>query len=161
MGMSNLDADAWAQYRKASEIMQLTRGRFWTAWSKSGCMSLVALANGKKRDMDGNISVLSVPMGISGMSCGNGRTTTEASVSAKNWRMKAAFNGVEMIETVTLRRRRRWARWRSGMVWPLDIKGKRRKWGEWEAMEMVFGDLADFHSVWTYLLKNITEMDTW
>lgn len=49
----------------------------------------------------------------------------EIEVSATELAMKGRFAGVVKTVTVNPRRRMRRARWRSGMVWPFDMKGKR------------------------------------
>ena len=78
--------------------------------------------------MDGSLSVLSIPAGMAAaaaVSLGKGSVTMEAAVpareSATNWRFAAV---VKMVTAMPRRRRMR-ANWRRGMVWPLDMNGKR------------------------------------
>lgn len=90
-------------------------------------MSLVAVTKGTKKDMEGSLSVLSIPGGTPGMFTGKGRSTTEMVVSRREERIEGELAGV--VRTVTERRRRwrRRARLRMGMVWPCDMKGNRTK----------------------------------
>lgn len=96
--------------------MKVTCGRVLNAFSKSGFISFVEVANGTKRDMEGSLSVLSTPAGTCLMFSGNGRDMMEAVVEERELEMKGRLAGVVKIVTVALRRRRRWARWRSGIV---------------------------------------------
>ena len=52
----------------------------------------------------------------------------KAVVSLRDSEMKGRLAGVVKMVTVRRRWRSKRARWRSGMVWPLDIKGKRTTW---------------------------------
>ena len=108
--------------------MKLTRGRVWSARSKSGCMSFAAFANEGSMDIEGSLSVFSMPTGMSGTLCENGRSRMVTVVSLRDSKMKGRLAGVVKMVTVRLRWRSKRARWRSGMVWPLDIKGKRTTW---------------------------------
>ncbi|KAL9660036.1 hypothetical protein QQ045_024846 [Rhodiola kirilowii] len=129
--MFKLAADSYVQVRNPSETRKSTRANSDKTRSKSGFIRLVALAKGTKRDMHGSLSVLSMLSGIvSSMWVGNGMVTKLAAVSDREVEMKGRFKGVVMIVTESLRWRRRRARWRSGMVWPLDINGKRTACGE-------------------------------
>lgn len=95
-----------------------------------------------RREMEGSLSVLSTPSGMPGTSSGKGRSTMEALVSKSEWAMKGLLDGV--VKTVTaarLRLRRKRARWRSGMVWPLAMNGNKTAWRdvvEWPRVELIF-----------------------
>lgn len=91
-------------------------------------MRLVAVAKEKKRDMEGNLSVLSTPDGTPGTFSGKGRSTMEAAVSERELAMKGRLAGVVKTVTARRRRRRKRAKWRRGMVWPLDMKGNKTAW---------------------------------
>ena len=121
-------ADSRVHHRNASETMKLTQGRVWSARSKSGCMSFVAFANEWNMDMESSLSVLSMPTGISGTLCEKGRSRMVAVVSFRDSEMKGWLDGVVKMVTVRRRRRNKRARCRSGIVWPLETKGKRTTW---------------------------------
>lgn len=100
-------------------------------------MSLVALANVAKRDIEGSLSVLSMPAGTPSMFLGKGRSMMVTVVSAREAEMKGRLAGVVKMVKVALRRRRRRQKSSSGMVWPLDMKGKRRMWGDGGVVEAI------------------------
>jgi len=77
--------------------------------------------------MEGSLSVLSTPTGMFVM-VGKESVTTEAAVPFRESVMKGWLAGVVTTVTDMERRWRRCAKWRRGMVWPLDMNGKRRTW---------------------------------
>lgn len=127
--MPNFDAESNVHQRKPSETMKLIGRRFWRAFSKSGFMPSVALVKGVINEMEGSLSVLSIPGGISGMFSGKGMSITETVVSEMKLEMNGRFAGVVMMVTAILRLSRRRVRWSSGMMWPLDMKGNRTACG--------------------------------
>jgi len=140
-------AESKVHHKKPSDTMKFTRGRVSIAFSKSGCMSLVERANGAKRDMEGSLSVLSTPAGIWGTFCGKGRSMIKAVVSERELAMKLWFP--EVVNTVTMkfgRRRSRRARWRSGIVWPFDMKGNKTTW-YLESLELASMSLLLTHNI--------------
>nr|GEY35510.1 oxoglutarate/iron-dependent dioxygenase [Tanacetum cinerariifolium] len=74
--------DSSVQSKKPSVTIKVT-GVFndWTAFSKSGCMSFVEDPKGKKRDIEGSLSMLSTPGGTPGMFFGKGSEMMEVDVS--------------------------------------------------------------------------------
>lgn len=122
------------QPRKKSEMRQRggvgEKRRRRRRWRKGPCREVVAPRKVGKREREGRESVDSIPGGRSGW-LGKGRrwSRTFAAAAADEerwWRKKGTFAGVVMRVTRMLREERLAARWRRGIVWPLDKKGKMR-----------------------------------
>ena len=86
--------------------------------------------------------MLSTPAGMSAILSGNGRSTMDTAVSRRVWDMNGWLAAVEMTVTEIWRRRRRRAKWRSGIVCPLAMNGNKTicDGDEWssEATESIF-----------------------
>lgn len=118
------------QPRKKSEMRQRggvgERRRLRRSRRKGSWREVVAPRKVGKRE-EGRASVDSTPAGRSAWRREGRRSSWKLALEKERWwRKKGALARVVMRVTKMLRAERAAARWRRGIVWPLDKKGKMR-----------------------------------